>query len=58
MGRIAVCDSGHRAADRVFGVGDTQDTNRLTGDTVQVQGNRAPNVRVPSHWGKLSHNKG
>ncbi len=33
-------------------------TDRLGGDVLQVQGYRASNVRVPSHWGRLFYNKG
>jgi pullulanase len=33
-------------------------TDRLSGDVLQVQGYRAPNLRIPSHWGKLFYNKG
>jgi glycosidase len=33
-------------------------TDRLSGDLLQVQGYRASNVRIPSHWGKLFYNKG
>jgi 1,4-alpha-glucan branching enzyme len=33
-------------------------TDRLSGDVLQVQGYRAANVRIPSHWGKLLYNKG
>jgi hypothetical protein len=33
-------------------------TDRLSGDVLQVQGYRAANVRIPSHWGRLFYNKG
>ena len=33
-------------------------TDRLNGDVLQVQNYRAPNLRIPSHWGRLFYNKG
>jgi pullulanase len=32
-------------------------TDRLNGDVLQVQNYRAPNLRIPSHWGRLFCNR-